>query len=320
VALGIVIGLAALAVLGGTVVLASRPADGAGRAPAPAAAAPTFAPTAPVIRDPRTADPCALVDEQALRRHGTTDVEPYFGSLASCWAFVAVRQAAEVDLSVELMPESFTPEEPGGMREERGPLTLIRYEFYGSWCTRRIHLPDSTAVLVSARTIHGVDPETVCAIADTGATAAVDRLLAAGVTDRPTRVDATVLGGQDACSLMTVGDLRAVPGIVPTPVAGLANWRCRWGEWAGPSVTVTFWRSSDDPAAGETPIDIGGRPGLLYHPSGDGGCYVTFPQQRFDGHIEAVVVYVYDPRSGADTCGPATAIATAVAAKLPAPS
>ncbi len=45
------------------------------------------------------------------------------------------------------------------------------------------------------------------------------------------------------------------------------------------------------------------------------------PQERFaaKGHIEAVSVYVYDPRAGADACGAATAIATAVAAKLPPP-
>jgi hypothetical protein len=47
---------------------------------------------------------------------------------------------------------------------------------------------------------------------------------------------------------------------------------------------------------------------------------VTFPQQRFESHLETVSVYVYDPRVGADTCGAVTAIATAIAAKLPAPS
>jgi tRNA A-37 threonylcarbamoyl transferase component Bud32 len=319
IALGLVIGLVAAIVMTGAVVLASRLVDSG---PSPATAAgPTSAPPALTIGDPRNADPCALVDEPALRRHGTTDVEPSAGAMTSCWAYVAVRPETMVDLSLELMPASFQPEEPGGLREERGPLTLIRYAFDGSYCTRRINLPDSTAVLVVASTLFGVDAETACAVADTGATGAVDRLLAAGVTERATRIDGTVLGGQDACRLMTIGDLQAVPGIVPTPVPGLANWSCRWGEWTGPSVTVTFWRRSDELLKDETSIDIGGRPSTLYRsPTDDGGCNVTVPQQRFESHLESVSVYVYDPRVGADACGAVTAIATAIAAKLPAPS
>jgi hypothetical protein len=87
-------------------------------------------------------------------------------------------------------------------------------------------------------------------------------------------------------------------------------------------VTVTFLRRDEAPGKDETPVDVGGRPSVLYRSPGGGVCEVTFPQQRFaaKGHIEAVSVYVYDPRAGADACGAATAIATAVAAKLPPPS
>jgi hypothetical protein len=317
-ALGLVIGLMAGVVATGAV-LAVRPADDADRTPA-ISAAPSSVPTVPAIGDPRTADPCSLVDEPALRQHGLTDVEPYVGPMTSCWAYVAVRQAAEVVVSLELMPAAFTPEQPGGARDEYGPLTVVSYAFDGSYCTRRINLPDSNIVLVVADAKRGVEPGTICAVADTAADGAVARLLAGGVTARPIRVDSTVLAGRDACQLLTVGDLRAVPGIAPTPVRGLAGWSCRWGEWAGPSVTVTFWRRDDAPGAEETAIDIAGRPSALYRSPGDGGCSVTFPQQRFEGHVEAVSVYVYDRQAGADTCGAATAIAGAVAAKLPPPS
>lgn len=316
-ALGLVIALVAAVIVSGVVVLAPRPNGATVPAPTPERIS---APVAPAIGDPRMADPCALVDESALRRHGTTDVEPYAGALTSCWAYVAVRPEAEVVLSVDLMPLSFSPERPGGAREERGPLTLVSYTFDGYYCTRRVHLPDSNVVLVVADSSDGVDAGTVCAVADTGANAVVDRLLGAGLTRRPTRVDRTVLGGLDACGLITVGDLRSAPGVAPTPVPGLANWSCRWGEWAGPNVTVTFSRRADGFAEGETPVDIAGRPGALYRAPSDGGCHVTFPQQRFAGYTESVWVYAYDQRSGADTCAPATAIAVAVAAKLPPPS
>jgi hypothetical protein len=221
---------------------------------------------------------------------------------------------------VELVPASYVPEQPGGVREQRGPLTLVRYTFDGSYCSRRIHLPNSSVALVTAETAPGVDTSTVCAVADTGTAAAADRLLAAGVTDRPTRIDATVLGGQNACQLLTAADLQAVSGVVTTPIPGLAGWSCRWGQWTDPNVTLTFWRRDGDVGKDETPIDIAGRPSTSYRSPADGGCHVTFPQQRFDGYTEAVSVYVYEPRVGADTCGAAAAIATAVAAKLPAPS
>ncbi|TWF77697.1 hypothetical protein FHX44_113611 [Pseudonocardia hierapolitana] len=41
---------------------------------------------------------------------------------------------------------------------------------------------------------------------------------------------------------------------------------------------------------------------------------------RIVAYVEAVSVYVYDQRAGADTCGAATAVAGAAVAKLPAPS
>jgi hypothetical protein len=173
---------------------------------------------------------------------------------------------------------------------------------------------------VVADTSSGVDPETICAVADTATDAAVDRLLTTGVTARPTRADTSVLGNRDACGLLTAGDLQAVPGIVPTPVRGLAGWSCRWGEWAGPNVTVTFSRRDEEPAKAETLNDVADRPSTVYPSTTDGGCAVTFPQQRFDWYVEAVSVYVYDRRADADPCGAATAIAGAAAAKLPAPS
>jgi hypothetical protein len=317
--IGLVIGLVA-AVIATAAVLAPRPADGTGPVPAISAAAPSSAPAPQTIGDPRTADPCALVDEPALRRHGLTDVAPYYGSMTSCWAFVAVRPATEVVVSVELMPAEFVPERSGGVREERGPLRLARYAFDGFDCVRRIHLPDSNIALVVADTTSGVDSETVCAVADTATDAAVDRLLTAGVTARPTRVDTSVLGRRDACGLLSAGDLQAVAGIEPTPVRGLAGWSCRWGEWDGPNVTVTFSRRDEEPAKDETVIDIAGRPSTVYRSTTDGGCAVTFPQQQFDWYVEAVSVYVYDGRAGADTCAAATAIAGAAVVKLPAPS
>ena len=325
-ALGLALGLAAAAIVGVAAVAAPGPVDEIGRSAAPAAAPTTSTPTpptpraAPVIGDPRMADPCALVDAPALGRHGPTDVEPYLGSMASCWAYVTVRPDTEVAVSVELVPASYVPEQPGGVREQRGPLTLVRYTFDGSYCSRRIHLPDSSVALVTAESAPDVDPSTVCAVADTGTAAAADRLLAVGVTDRPTRIDATVLGGQNACQLLTAADLQAVSGAVTTPIPGLAGWSCRWGQWTDPNVTLTFWRRDGDLGKDETPIDIAGRPSTSYRSPTDGGCHITFPQQRFDGYTEAVSVYVYEPRVGADTCGAAAAIATAVAAKLPAPS
>jgi hypothetical protein len=317
VAFGLVAALVSAAVVAGAITLAPGGAGPPVTTPAPDAGP---APVTLAIGDPRTADPCALIDVSALRQHGTTDIEPNAGGMTSCWAFVAVRPRTDVALSVELMSVGYSPDPLGGVREERGPLTVVRYDFDRTYCTRRIHLPDSGLVRVTADSRAGVDERTVCAIADTGANAAVDRLLEAGVTERPTPIASTVLVGQDACRLLTVGDLQSVPGIAPTPVPGLANWSCRWGDWDDPNVIVSFTRRDDDPMKDETTIDISGRSSLLAPGSTADECAVTLPQQRIDVNIEAVWVSVYDPRAGADTCGAATAIATAVAAKLPPPS
>jgi hypothetical protein len=323
VAFGLVSGLLAAAVVAGAIAIAIAPGGSSSPVTAPVTATAPAAGSAPAtlsIGNPRTADPCSLIDEPALRRHGTTDVAPYTGVFTSCWAFVAVRPQTEVALSVELTSAAFSPEQSGGVREQRGPVTLVRYTFDGAYCARRVHLPDSGVVRVVADSSAGVDGSTICAVADTGANAVVERLLEAGVTERPTPMGSTVLAGQDACRLLTAGDLGSVAGVVPTPVPGMANWSCRWGIWEGPNVIVSFTRRDDDPMTGETPIDIGGRSSLLYRGSTADECAVTFPQQRIVPRIEAVWVSVYDPRAGADTCGAATAIATAVAAKLPPPS
>jgi hypothetical protein len=315
--LGLVVGLVAAAVVGGAITLAAAHSDAPVTVPVTAPAPSTgSAPVTLAIGDPRTADPCALIDERALRRHGTTDVEPYTGGMASCWAFVAVRPQTHVPLSVELTSAAFSPEPPGGVADERGPLTLVRYPFDRSYCARRIHLPDAGVVLVTADSSTGVDERTVCAIADTGANAALDRLLEAGVTARPTPIGPTVLAGQDACRLLTAADLGPA-GIAPTHVPGLADWGCRWGDSDDPNVVVSFTRRDDDPATGEEPIDIGGRSSLLDRGSTAAECAVTVPQQQIGVRLEAVWVSVYDPRAGADTCAAATAIATAVVAKLP---
>lgn len=317
VAFGLVAALAAAALVAAAVTIAPGSAGPQAATPGPDAGS---AQVALSLGDPRTADPCSLVDEPALRRHGTIDIEPHIGPLASCWAYVAVRPQTEVRLTVELSSTAYTPEGTVGVREKRGPLRLVRYAFNGGYCTRNIYLPDSGAVVVSVDTSDDVDEQTVCAVADTGVDSVVERLLGAGVSRRATPNASTVLVNRDACRLLTAGDLAAVAGSAPSPVAGPGNWSCRWSASNGSDVVVSFIRQYDGMATGETPVDIGGRPSRLYRfPTAD-ECGVTVPQQRFDGLVEGVWVVVYDPRPGADTCGAATATATAVAAKLPPPS
>ena len=190
------------------------------------------------IGDPRTVDPCGLVDPAALaaRTGGEARVVPDLGGPAACVVDVAA-PGGDVAVIATLEPVATTV---GAAQEERvGALLVRRVAPQPGSCTRTVVTTEGVQVSLDAIAPagSGADP---CAAADT-ATDSTLRVLQQGTTlpRRATEDPPTALTSVDTCSLLTRSDLGAVPGLDPASVApGVGGWSCRWGTGAGGVVDV----------------------------------------------------------------------------------
>jgi eukaryotic-like serine/threonine-protein kinase len=316
-------GMAAALVATAAVLATGQPATPdtpAAPSPTSAGPSPTRGPIA--IEDPRTADPCSLIDLPALSGHGNARIDPWNSGFSACRADIDGRVSLVVDFRAAAESGSLD----GQQVEQFGPLTIARYELDSSaggapFCERQVRLPDGNVVSVRASSFDGSSEDT-CAVAETGTMTAAGVLIEKGIGSR-VRLDLErSLAGIDACVLPPHADLAAVPGLeAATPSRGFGGWRCTWrsGETVN-MVRLEFRRTNLDDSDGEL-TDFNGRPGRLL-PS-DGSCTAHIVHDDTIGgstaRVDAVHIYVWAPRSTGDVCGYTTAIAKAVAAKLPPP-
>jgi eukaryotic-like serine/threonine-protein kinase len=290
-------------------------------APSPTSAGPSATRGPIVIEDPRTADPCSLIDLSALSGYGNPRIAPWNSAFSACRVDIESR----VSLFVDFRAAAETGSPDGQQVEQFGPLTIHRSELDSSasdtpLCDRQVRLPDGNVVSVRAESYDGSSEDT-CEVAETGTMTAVSVLVEKGIGSR-VRLDLErPLAGVDACVLPAQGDLAVVPGLeAATPTHGFGGWRCTWssGE-TGNMVTLEFRRMYLGVSVGQ-PTEFTGRPGRLL-PT-DRSCIAHIVHDDTIGgstaRVDAVRVYVWAPRS-ADVCGRATAISNAVAAKLPPP-
>jgi eukaryotic-like serine/threonine-protein kinase len=313
---------AALLVVAGvvavTMLLLLRPA-----APAPAPAAAGHTAAASGLGDIRTVDPCALTDPAALQGFGRVERDPARGNFARCDVMVTSAPGNTVDVKTELFGADPGTPAPDAS-EDVGIGRLVRGEDDGEACTRRLLLPDGNAVDVTARQ-QDDEPSNRCGMAETAAQSAVAVLRRGPVPRRAQPFAASSLANLDACTLPPAAALSEVPGLgAPTP--GFADWSCRFDNVTGPGgVQIVFDRNEPFTAEDGQLIRVGDRDAVV-EPGGwtDNGCAVDIVHrgyQNADGDTvdEVVIVDVAGAGPVAQLCAPATRIATAVAAALPAP-
>lgn len=283
-------------------------------------AGPPIVPGAITVADQRTADPCSLLDADALGRYGAVAIDSRV-PFAACRAVLTPSgEATPLGVTAEFESAAQVPQPLDGTAEQSGPVRVVQYPQRGPRCARRVLLPDSNAALVTVSSTGAGGPE-LCAIADTAVTAAIGKISVRGIGTRAVQGPTRRLAGVDACVLLSATELAAVPGIDAAGRPGFGNWSCEWISKSGAYVRVAFARRAPLTPEEGTPTDFAGHAGaLMLTPGSD--CFAQFPQGTFtapDGveSIDAVQLFVYRSLPDDQLCPAAAALATAAARKLP---
>ncbi|MBF6126565.1 protein kinase [Nocardia brasiliensis] len=277
------------------------------------------------LGDPRTADPCALLDPAVLADFGRIDMATDQGNFDTC------------DLRVRLPGEDFHPEVgrvrltlSGAPPPEQGShaavtrvgdLAIVSEPPGNTRCTRALTLSDDATIeILGQRKPGGPDP---CALAD-AVTGHVREMLARGpIPRRSGEFPADSLARHDACAQLDVPTLSKVPGLdALRPVPGFGNWSCRWNSTIDSHVTVRYDRDPPKTAVDGQPLVLAGLPSFRRAGvTSTDECTVQIQYRDFTGisgdELAEIAVVRF---GGAPTpelrCATATELATTVAASL----
>jgi eukaryotic-like serine/threonine-protein kinase len=280
------------------------------------------------VGNPRTADPCSLIDQQALRPHGIAILEREGSKFSACRAVFSS--------GTNVLYDFLAPGEAGrvvGPESERvGEITIGRFGASNGRCERRILLSDGNVVLISADGSADRDADP-CAIAETGMIAAVNLLDRRGLATRDAPDVESSLEDVDPCDLLGPTELAVVPGLQRAPgVPGFAGWSCTWATAGTESqVHLAYHRYSsaydidyDRTDDGATAVDFGGRPGAYLSAPEGTSCLAKIGLRAYtsDGscRLDGVHITVHDSEPGAELCRHAIALAEAAAAEFPPPA
>jgi tRNA A-37 threonylcarbamoyl transferase component Bud32 len=306
-----------------TVVIGSTGTSSTGTAPPSSRAVDVPAGAVPqvLIDDPRTADPCALLDAAALQVYGEVQVDRDDVAFAACGADITRSGLSPVALTVvfrspdELVLPVTTP------REKLDGRDVYRFPAAdNAGCSRRVMLSARHALDIFAEPAGDGPTGDLCEMAETAARGAVAALADGVIGTRPPVDTTTALGGTSACGLLRPEDLAIVPGL-RSAVPGFGDWECSWSDRADVSTDVylRFYLGKPLEEHDGTPADFAGRPGRVL--AGDGDCWVQFVQREYTAEatprVETVWVQVIGPKPGTEYCNAATALATAAATRLP---
>ncbi len=314
--------VAVLALVGELLVACGPP--GTSGLPGPSAAAP--APPPPPIGDPRTADPCSLLNVDSVQRFGQARLLRGIGQPHGC--DIAIETGGESSVRLTAMFGAAKDQAPAGVEERFGELAISREAADAGGCVRTVVLGDRSRVYVRAKTFEGAaaDP---CAVADVGTQTTISAL-SSGILPRRTLADPpNALTRVDTCSLLDQATLGQIPGLdASRRDPGFAGWQCIWGDNPAlpdePWVIVAVFRTA--PLSGR-PVQIGGRSAQVTPGGSDnvpGKCEVelvqrSYPEASGKPRVELLHFWVYlgaqQPTDAA--CRSVTALAEAAAPKLP---
>lgn len=186
------------------------------------------------VGDPRTVDPCGLVDAEALAGNGTASVDADAGSFNRCDVLLHTPQG---DTNVKL--ELDTPAEIPGPVRTIGAIRVVDQPAESNQCRRTILLPDPYHINVTVR--GDIDR---CAIANVATASAAQTLLSAGMPRRSTSPAAGSLFWSNACTIMEKKALETLPGMASAHVdKGFGDWICQWTSDTAPlTVLAVFER------------------------------------------------------------------------------
>jgi hypothetical protein len=290
-----------------------------------------------IVGDPATADPCALLDVEALGAFGQTRIRTDNGDLNSCDVVVTRDDGALIVVSLTIWHNSEKPAEPN---RQVGRITVVNDEYeLPDECSRELYLPGGDYNIsldvwqeTWNETSQGAgEVDNLCEIADATLDHTTTLLNEGQIPRRAQAPAAGSLYTQSACDLLAGEPLERLPGVdAARPVVGFAEWDCQWEVDDGKELRVLFQHS--DPLS----EDSGERFVLSGHEVFDEGdswsedsCLVSIVNRVAvsrdgDGDIVAELVRIHLEAGGDESvdelCTLALDIAEPVAAALPAVS
>ncbi|MEJ3657130.1 serine/threonine-protein kinase [Actinomycetes bacterium KLBMP 9759] len=314
--------VAALVVAGIIVVrgASTTVADGATTSAAPPSA--TAAPVVPAVTDPRTVDPCSLIDVAALAPIGTALVDADNAVFSGCAAGITLPADKYATLFADMENPAQLPDPVGGVESRVNGLLVAAYPPEAARCERRIVLPDRNSVRMYAVASGGVEPATLCTIAQTAADSAVRTITTKGLGTRRPIAESSTIADLPACTLVSPAELAVVPNLDTSALSGFGGWTCSWFTTSGNPVTlrIDYYRRAPLTEGDGAAVDLRGRVGrVLYTPNSD--CFATIPQRSYtvagQPRAEVVGVLAYGSQPEAELCGYVTEVAKAVVTRLP---
>lgn len=299
--------------------------DGAANAPAPSVAGESDG----IIGDPATADPCALLDVEALGAFGLTRVRTDHAELNRCDVVVTSNDSAVTAVSAKIWHNNEDPAEPN--RRVGGITVVDEEDDMPEECSRALFLPGGDYNISLDAEVEAGEVDDLCALADATVNQATTVLNDGQLPRRERTPDPASLYTQSACDLLAGEPLERLPGVVADrPTVGFAEWECKWGTDDGKELTARF--QFNDPLS----EDSGERFVLSGHEvfnEGDSwtatSCLVSIVNRVAvsadgDGDIVAELVRLHLEADGDESvdelCDVLLDIAQPVAARLPAVS
>ncbi|MGY0064964.1 serine/threonine-protein kinase [Streptomyces sp. LZ34] len=277
------------------------------------------------IGDPRTADPCALLNASVFDRYELAELKRDEGNFNRCDVNLKEGDEEVVGVRVELdadpLPEAVT-------RKTTGRVTVVERAAEGDACERAIAVTgardNSLRVTAVARRPADVR-QPLCDTADVAARFAVKVLNRGEIPRRSPGFPSDSLARQDACTLLDIKALEQVPGIdAKDPDVGFGRWDCQWKSTTSEfEVDLRFEQGSlpSDKNAGLTAL--GKRQAIVLSGyEGSGSCrvevvYRDYPSVDRVKGTERVALVIKGAASKGKACELATDLAESAAAALP---
>jgi hypothetical protein len=275
-------------------------------------------PAGNLIGTERTADPCALLDRQALRRFGSTGMDSAYGNFNRCDVMINVGSVENADVEVQLVN-----------RRQRvvdaNPFEVVAEPSDNENCDRTMPLDDKYAVRLTVQMPSPPGNLDLCDISDVALETVKTRLHRGPLPQRaPFPPDS--LAHVAACPLLGTDALAEVPGIdAASGVLGFGGWECKWHSPVnGTLVHLRYDQHvAGAPVAGQH-LPLNGHEARVSLDSNGGistSCTVRVVYQPVNWtprrNVDVMVLTVEGERPGEEYCGPATRLAEAAATNLP---
>jgi hypothetical protein len=280
-------------------------------------------PPASAISDPRSADPCGLLDPGELRRFGGAELTGDYGNFNRC--DVLLQRDGEDIADVQAVLEKGVAPEPGPRDrvERRGTVRVMAEPADGDECDRVLVPSGGGFVAVSAKRL-GRGRIDLCAAATAASDHAAKVLGHGPVPRRVSPPPAGSLAGLNACSLVGTAALTRVPGLdTRHPRPGYGGWECRWAGSGGGGLDLRFDRNPPLTAEDGRPARLGDhRAFVTPGGEGQGSCQVQVVHRVYTdtagrATAELLFLVLYGSRTTDRLCAQASALAADAAAKLP---